>query len=194
MHHPRIFLARHGVTQANVDRVHAGLSDVPLLEQGREQAHALAERVLSLPIGEMWTSPLRRARETAEIVATRCRLPPFVDDDLRELEAGPWEGLSDAQIRQRFPEQFERWQADPAAFRLTGRETLESVRRRMVAAVDRIRARGSGSLLLSHSEPLRVLRVHYTGDPLNCFAEYMPEHAQLLELVQNDGRTLLRPA
>lgn len=194
MNEPRLYFARHGVTQANLDGVHAGAQPIPLLEEGREQARRLAERVCALGIDEVWTSPLARARETAGIVAARCGVPLREDPDLRELEVGPWEGLSDEQIRQRYPEEFGRWQADPAGFDgLPGRETLQAARRRVVAAVERIAARGVRALVVSHSEPIRLLRVHYAGDELNAFAEFMPEHAQLLELAPAEEGAELRP-
>jgi broad specificity phosphatase PhoE len=190
----RVYLARHGVTQANLDATHAGMSDVPLLPEGREQARRLAERVSALgSIKAVWTSPIRRARETAEIVAQHCGLPLLEERELREMEVGEWEGLTDDQIRERFPDAFRRWQQDPASFRLPGRETLDAVRGRIVAAVEHISARGVPALVISHSEPIRLLRVHYSGRDLNRFAEFMPGHAQLLELAREDGRIELRP-
>jgi len=194
MEGPRLYLARHGVTQANVDRVHVGMQPVPLLEEGREQARRLAERACSLGVEEVWTSPVARARETAAIVAARCGVPLREDPELRELELGPWEGLSDEQIRERFPEELARWEADPAGFDgLPGRETLPAAQRRVVAAVERIAARGVRALIVSHGELIRLLRVHYAGAELNAFAEFMPEHAQLLELAATEDGMERRP-
>jgi probable phosphoglycerate mutase len=190
---PRIYLARHGVTQANLDRVHMGLLDVPLLAEGRAEARRVAELVHGLGVEEVWASPLRRARETAQIVAARCGVPLFVDAELREFEAGPWEGLTDAQIEARFPGDIDEWQRDPAAFRRPGRETLAALERRIVAAVERIRARGTTVLIVTHSEPIRLLRVHYADDELNRFAIFTPEHARLLELDLAGPRGALYP-
>lgn len=193
MSRPHLYLARHGVTQANLDGVRAGLTDIPLLEEGRREAHKLADRVAALEIVEVWTSPIARARETAATVAERCAIPLFVDPDLRELDPGPWEGLSDDQLRERFPDQFARWQTDPASFHIDGRETLAAVMRRTVAAVERILARRVDALVVSHSEPIRLLRVHYAHLDLNEFAAFEPGHAQLLELLPADGGYSLVP-
>jgi broad specificity phosphatase PhoE len=190
----RVYLARHGVTQANLDVIHAGMSDVPLLPEGREQARQLAERVSALGVETVWTSPIRRARETAEIVARHGGLPLFEDPNLREMDVGDWEGLTDDQIRDGYPDAFRRWQQDPASFRLRGRETLDAVRDRMVSALERIAASGGPALVISHSEPIRLLRVHYSDGDLNRFAEFTPGHVELLELAREDGRIELRAA
>lgn len=189
---PRIFLARHGLTQANVDRVHAGLRDDPLLPQGREQAEGLARAVAGQPVRVVWASPLSRARETAEIVARRLGLPLRLDEGLRELDAGPWEGLTDERIRERFPREFERWQAAPSSFRLEGRETLAEAQRRVVDAIERIRGEGADALIVTHSAAIRLARVHYAGEDLDCFATLEPDHCQLFELLEDAGGDCLR--
>jgi probable phosphoglycerate mutase len=189
----RTFLARHGVTQANLDRIHAGNTEIPLLGEGRLEAGRLADRAVRLGIREIWASPIRRARETAEIVAARGGTPLYFDRDLRELDAGPWQGLTDDAIRERFPAEFERWNSDPTSFTLSGRETLNEVRERMISAIERIRARQRTVLIISHSEPIRLLRVHYSGDDLNRFAEFMPGHGQLFELAPGPTGFELRP-
>lgn len=188
-----LYLVRHGVTQGNVDGVREGLEEEPLLPEGREQARRLAERVRALPVQEVWTSPLPRARQTAEIVAEACDLPLYVDADLRELDAGPWQGLTSEEIADRYPEPYRRWEEDPAAFQLPGRETLGEVQRRVVAALERIRARGRCALVVTHTAPIRLARVHYAGEHLNCFATFLPEHCTLLRLGGPEGQERLRP-
>ena len=190
---PVLYLARHGLTQGNVEGVREGLADEPLLPEGCEQARRLAAQVRDLPVQEVWTSPLARARETARIVAEACELPLHVDEDLRELDAGPWEGLTAGEIEQRYPEEYRRWEEDPGAFRLPGRETLGEVQQRVVAALERIRARGRCALVVTHTAPLRLARVHYAGEDLNCFATFLPEHCTLLQLGGPEGRERLRP-
>jgi broad specificity phosphatase PhoE len=187
-----LYVARHGVTQANLDGINEGLEDEPLIEAGREQARALAERVAGLGLREVWTSPLARARQTAEIVAEIHGLPLHVEPDLRELDPGPWQGLTQNQMAERDPEEFARWQADPAAFRMPGRETLEEVRARAVAALERIRARDARALVVTHTVPIRVARVHYAGEELNWFATFLPDHCVLMELAPDGDGTVLR--
>lgn len=178
----RLYLARHGFSEANLLRLHAGSGGWPLRPEGRKQAEALARQVQCLAITEIWTSPLPRARQTAEIVAGICAIPIFEDEDLRELDAGPWEGLTDDEVASRFPNDYRRWTSDPAGFVLPGRETLTDVMQRMVRAIDRRRSRGVEALIVSHCEPIRLLRVHHLGLHPNHFAEFLPQHCELLEL------------
>jgi probable phosphoglycerate mutase len=189
-----LYVARHGVTQANLDGINEGLEAEPLIEAGREQARALARRVAGLGLTEVWTSPLARARQTAEIVAAAHGLPLHVEPDLRELDPGPWQGLTQEQMAERDPEAFAAWQADPAAFRLPGRETLEQVRARAVAALERIRARDGLALAVTHTVPIRVARVHYAGEELNWFATFLPDHCVLMELAPEGEGSILRAA
>ena len=90
----RVLLARHGQTDWNAAGKIQGVSDVPLNERGREQAAALAGRVLDAgAISAVYTSPLKRARETAEIIGRRLGLEPVPVGALTELNFGDWEGL-----------------------------------------------------------------------------------------------------
>jgi broad specificity phosphatase PhoE len=188
-----LYLARHGVTAANLRWVNVGLDAEPLLPEGREMARELAERVRERGVEEVWCSPLARARETARIVADECGLPLYEDAALREMDVGPWAGLTDDEISRRFPAEFARWQADPAAFVMDGRETLPAVRQRVVDALERIRRRGRVSLVVTHTAPIRLARVHYAGLATNHFAQFMPANCQLLQLVEHGDGARVEP-
>ena len=101
-----ILLARHGQTDWNRERRWQGLADPPLNEVGREQARALARSLDGVAIDAVYASDLRRATETAEIVAARLELPVQTDPGLREIDVGEWSGLTTAEIEGRFPEAF----------------------------------------------------------------------------------------
>ena len=187
----RLYLARHGVTAANLKWVNVGLEADPLLPEGRQMARELAERVREVGMDEVWASPIARARETAEIVAEACGLPLYQDAALREMDVGGWAGMTDDDIARAFPDEFARWQRDPASFVMEGRETLPAVQQRVVAALERIRGRGRASLVVTHTAPIRLARVHYAGEPINQFAEFMPKNCELLQLVESGGGTRL---
>jgi broad specificity phosphatase PhoE len=95
---PRIHLIRHGETEWNRDGRIQGQSDPPLSETGREQAQALAETLAAEPIGELWSSDLRRALETAEPLAARLGLDVRVSPALRERSFGSNEGRVAAEV------------------------------------------------------------------------------------------------
>ena len=100
--HTTLYLVRHGETDANVSGIWQGSTDSPLNERGLAQARALARRVAreQLPISVIYSSPLRRARQTAEMVAKALGdLPIILDSGLAEYHLGEWEGLSYQQLK-----------------------------------------------------------------------------------------------
>jgi broad specificity phosphatase PhoE len=107
-----VLLTRHGTTTVGDGVMLGGQLDVPLADQGRQEAEALARRLAGVRIDRIISSPMARALETAQTLA-RGR-PVEIDDRLRELDYGRWEGLDYAEIDARDPELRARWEADPA--------------------------------------------------------------------------------
>lgn len=188
----RLYLVRHALTHANSAGRNVGKLDVSLSEEGMAQARELAERGSSLGIASVWTSPLARARETARVVGAELRVPVRVEEDLAEMGLGPWEGLSEDEIRGRYPAEHARWQADPSALDLPGHEGLGPTQVRAVAAVERILARGEDALCVTHLGVLRVVAAHYECRELNAFASITPGHGELFELRRSNGGTRWR--
>ena len=104
-----ILLARHGETDWNREGRFQGHADPPLNETGRAQAAELAAELEGVELAAVYSSPLRRAVETAAVVAAEHGLEPVAVDALREVDVGSWQGLTRAEIEARFPEQFARW-------------------------------------------------------------------------------------
>ena len=100
---------RHGETDWNFVGRWQGHSDTPLNDAGREQARGLAATLDR--VDAIYSSDLARARETAEILAERLGLPVRLDERLRERGFGSWEGLTSAEIEERFPDSYRRWRA-----------------------------------------------------------------------------------
>ena len=100
----RLLLVRHGETDWNAAGRIQGCTDTPLNARGRAQAAALAEKLRSSERAEaLYTSPLRRAAETAEIIGSALGLRPEPVEALREISFGVWEGCSWAEIQRRWP-------------------------------------------------------------------------------------------
>jgi broad specificity phosphatase PhoE len=155
-----LILARHGETDWNREGRFQGHADPPLNERGREQAHALAQLLDHEPLDAIYSSDLRRAHETAQIVAEQKGLPVLVDPELRERDVGPWTGLTLSEIEQRFPEQIRLWREGT----ISAGETRESLGARVVEAARRIaRAHPDGHVLVvTHGGAARMLR-HAAG-------------------------------
>src|SRR5262245_6910553 len=94
----RLYLVRHGATQLSAENRFAGAVGVDLSEEGRDQVKRLARRLADDRIAALYTSPLSRTRETAEILAAPHRLPLRARDGLREISHGRWEGLTRAEV------------------------------------------------------------------------------------------------
>ncbi len=152
-------LLRHGATPLSAERRFAGRGDIPLTDDGRRQAAAAAARLRERGgIDVIVTSPLRRARRTAEAVAEASGAPLVVDDDLVEADFGTWEGLSFAEASAKSPEEMTAWlgSADAAP---PGGESFADVARRVLRALDRLLEAYPERtvVLVSHVTPIKTL-------------------------------------
>lgn len=147
MSHPavtRILAIRHGETAWNVDSRIQGHLDIPLNDQGREQARRLALSVAGEDLAAIYCSDLSRAHATASAVAEATGLPLVVDKGLRERAFGAFEGLSFTEIEQRWPEQARRWRQRDPLFAAEGGENLQAFYARCIDAVRALAERHAG--------------------------------------------------
>lgn len=160
-----LFLARHGETDWNRDHRWQGHADTELNELGRGQARELAERLADEPIAAVYASDLSRARETAEIVARIRGLSVNIDERLREINFGDWEGLTTAEIEERFPEAAEEWRTNDGFHEFTGGETYGQMGERVVAALGEIAGAHPDEhvLVVLHGGPIRGVLAHAAG-------------------------------
>ena len=148
----RVLAIRHGETAWNVDGRIQGQLDVPLNEMGRWQVHRLALAVAEEDIAAVYSSDLLRALETAQAVSRGCGDPIVTDVGLRERGFGEFEGLSYAEINERWPEMAERWRRRDPTFGAPGGETLNEFYARSIATASRLAALHPGQTiaLVSH--------------------------------------------
>ncbi|HEU0130101.1 MAG TPA: bifunctional RNase H/acid phosphatase [Mycobacteriales bacterium] len=155
-----LLLLRHGQTAMSVERRFSGSGDPPLTQVGRAQAAALAGRVAAMPgpFAAVVSSPLARARQTAEPVAAALGLDVVVDERLRETDFGAWEGLTFGEIRERDPEGLQDWLDDPAV-PAPGGESFAQVGRRVRQARDALLAEHGGAsvVVVTHVTPVKLL-------------------------------------
>ena len=158
-----LLLARHGETDWNGERRWQGHSDQPLNDTGRGQAAELAASLAGTPISAIYSSDLARARETAEIVAERLGLAVVVDAGLREVDVGSWSGVTHDEIRQRYPEEFARWQEGGQGWE--GGESYDEMGERAVATLLRLADRHAGEtiLVVAHGGTIRACRAAAAG-------------------------------
>jgi broad specificity phosphatase PhoE len=185
-----IFLARHGESDWNVAKRFQGHSDRPLTERGRQQAHALADLVAAQEIDAVYTSPLSRARETAEIVAARTGLEPVALLELREVDTGSWSGLSRADVEARFPEGFTRWRSGGSGWE--DGESYEEMAERVIGALRTIAEDHPDGrvLIISHGGPIRAIHAAAEGVAIKDYRRLRPvePNARLSAVAVENGR------
>ncbi|WP_433679661.1 bifunctional RNase H/acid phosphatase [Nocardia sp. CA-119907] len=195
----RFLLLRHGQTALSLERRYSGRGNPPLTDLGREQA-ARAAKMLAAKggIAAVVTSPLGRARETAEAAATALDVPVHVLDGLIETDFGDWEGLTFLEAAQRDPQLHARWLGDPSTPAPNG-ESFDQVRERVEAARRDLVARypGQNIVVVSHVTPIKTLlqlalgvgpsllyRLHLDLASLS-IAEFYPDGGSSVRLVND---------
>ena len=153
----RVMVVRHGSTEHSAERRFSGRNDLPLNDVGTAQAAALAARDLGA-VDVVLSSPLRRARQTAEGIAAARGLSVQLVDDLAEVDFGVFEGLTMAEARAAQPDALEAWLAS-ADVAPPGGESFASVARRVRRARDAFVAEfeGRSVVLVSHVTPIKTL-------------------------------------
>jgi broad specificity phosphatase PhoE len=152
-----IVLVRHGETEWSKAGRHTGITDLPLTADGLAEARAVAPWVRRRDFDLVLCSPLRRARETAEVTGYAERIE--IDGDLAEWNYGDYEGLTTSEIRERRP-RWSVWDQGPA-----GGETVAEVAARVSRVIDRCEKVAGDVLVFAHGHSLRILTATYLGLP-----------------------------
>jgi broad specificity phosphatase PhoE len=151
-----VYLARHGQTAYNLEGRFQGQLPVPLDDTGRAQASELAERAATYGFAALWTSPLRRARETADVVARRIGLAPREEPRLMETYAGEWTDRSFADVRAQAPELFAAFLAGDPRFAFPGGESFAQQETRVAAALEDVERGAVPALVICHGMVIRA--------------------------------------
>jgi broad specificity phosphatase PhoE len=159
-----LILVRHGETDWNRENRFQGRADPPLNALGRRQSAELADALVGEAIARVYTSPLRRASETAGIVADRLGLEVEPLEPLQEIDVGAWSGLTREEVAATFPAEYARW-LERAPHGFENGETYEQLAARVVPAIRDLAARHPSEtvLVVTHGGPSRVLQAHAAG-------------------------------
>ena len=155
----RVFLVRHGATTLTAEDRFAGETDVPLADEGREQARRLATRLRQEKIRSVFASPLGRTVETARILAEPLGCEVQTRDGLREISHGHWEQLTRREVEEQFPDEAAEWERDPYTFAPEGGESGLMVTARALPVLIQIVREHPGEtvLVVSHKATIRLL-------------------------------------
>ena len=179
----RIFLVRHGETQWNQTHRFQGRMDIPLNQEGKNQARALALTLKDEPFIAIYSSPLIRAIETARLIKKFHPSTPLIKEEgLTEMDLGEFDGMEAAYWSAHYQDFFETWRSTPGCLRMPGGENLQEVQIRAIDTLERITKlypSGSTLLLCSHNFVNRTILCHALGFPLDRFRDVKQDTATL---------------
>lgn len=158
-------MVRHGETQLNVECRFLGRLDVPLNETGKKQATFTRAALRNEKIDIAYTSPLKRASETAEIICDGRNIDIIPYYGLREISCGDWEGYNGDEVEERWPGQIALWGNEPDNVRIQNGDTFQEVAERIETAFFEIveKERGKTVLITSHMICLQLLMLGFIG-------------------------------
>lgn len=161
----KLLLVRHGDTTLNSAERYWGQSDVELSAAGIRQAERLCDRLATQSIDVIYSSDLQRALATAKIIASRHQSEVTICPELREINFGKFEGLTFAEITQRYPEMAKLWTDWSLQLKFPDGESVDELNTRVSKFLDRLKKNAPEEtiLIVAHSAPLRLIICHLLG-------------------------------
>ncbi|HEX3343788.1 MAG TPA: histidine phosphatase family protein [Polyangiaceae bacterium] len=168
-----LHLVRHGDTLQAAEGYFAGDIDPPLTDGGRAQADALGTLAAGLDLAAVYVSPKLRARQTAEPILRAAGLEAVVDDGLREIAYGAWEGRKESEIKTADAAAYAAWSQDPALVSPPGGESAFAIAARALPCLVRARREHPDGrvMFVSHKATIRVIVCALLGVPLGRFRD-----------------------
>jgi broad specificity phosphatase PhoE len=190
----KLLLIRHGHTEWNELGKAQGRTDIPLSKTGHEQAQALADALRNEKPEAVYTSPLRRAVDTARYIGIASSADVIVEDALTEIQFGEWEGLSFEQIGKTYRGVYAVWRDTPFDCSVPKAESLKEVLDRCVDLLDiwQKRHKDGTIAVISHTLPIKMMIAYLIGLPYNRIHALRLDNTGRTELiVKPDGRNIL---
>ncbi|MBQ3116360.1 MAG: histidine phosphatase family protein [Clostridia bacterium] len=162
----KFIVIRHGHSVSNKEKTYTGQLDVALSSEGIDQAKSLAEYLYeNYKVDSVYSSNLIRAKHTADFVAEKFGLPVIIEEDLKEMYCGKWEGLTAEQAEALYPEDFLDWQTNLEDGRCTDGEWMSEIKSRAVRAIKKIAEENDGKtvVIVSHGCVIRALQGEWLG-------------------------------
>lgn len=154
----KIYLVRHGKIDCGEKKLYIGTTDLPLCEEGIKQARALKDFFIPIDLEKAYVSPLKRCRQTSELILEGKIVESTIVEDLKEIHMGTWEGKSFEHIKKQFPEQFEERGCNIDTFVPPMGESFELLQKRVIPVFESIVKNTAGNILIvAHAGVNRVI-------------------------------------
>jgi broad specificity phosphatase PhoE len=186
-------LVRHGQSTWNDQGRIQGQLDPPLSELGREQARRVAERLSGRRFAAFYTSDLSRTQETAAAIAQAIGMEPVANPQLREVGLGAWEGMTAAEVAERYPAEWERWRAMPSWDSVPGAEgsaRFETRVRGVIADLLDHHAHGD-VLVVTHGGVIQVALGEVVGRTGSALVPFVIDNCSISTIVRGARRTVI---
>jgi broad specificity phosphatase PhoE len=184
----KLILIRHGETLSNKEKRVQGISSVELSAIGIEQAHLLALSLKDYPIEAIYTSPLKRAIQTAEIINELHQKELHTDQDLMEMDYGDFEGVSFKKIMDVEKDFIDQWMTDPSSVKMPNGESLTQLQERAWRALKKIINKKENALVVSHNFTIATVICRIKNISLNEFVSACVGNAsKTIVSIEKDG-------
>lgn len=161
----KIYLVRHGRTAWNREEIFRGTKDIPLDEQGMEEARLAGDWLKVEKIDAVYSSPLSRSVETARAIASPHGIDVRILDGLYDINYGKWEGVSHDEVIRKWPDLYRKWKTEPHRVVFPDGESLDAVRKRSMDAVMKVVSLHPGNtvVLVAHRVVNKVILAAIIG-------------------------------
>ncbi|MBQ2679368.1 MAG: histidine phosphatase family protein [Firmicutes bacterium] len=203
----RLFLVRHGQTPWNAEKRYQGITDIPLSEEGRNQARLLADEFEKTHIDVIYSSPLQRAYDTAKEIASRKGIDIIVEDSFIEIDYGEWEGKTIPELTALYGDYHIETLKHPGddRYKFPGEGSFRNVLKRITPALDRImnepENEGKSVMIVAHGGILKLMTLYLLGLDVDFYPKFWMDNTGVnifderfgdLTLIRLNDKTHLR--
>ncbi len=182
----KIYLLRHGETEYSQRGAYCGALDAGLTPEGHQMAQTFADAYRSIPWADVYVSPMKRAIATAQPLCDALCMPMQMRDGLREISYGAWEDQELDYVRQRYEQDYLRWQTDPAWNPPTGGETAIQIAARALPVITEIESgyKTGDVLVVSHKATIRIVLCSLLGIDVGRYRDRINAPAASVSIVK----------
>ena len=181
----KIYLVRHGETDWNLKGKIQGSCDIELNETGIKQAAELSNKMLekNYKFTKIYSSPQKRALQTAKILSESTDIECIVVDNLKEMDLGKWEGLSWTEAKEKYPLEYEEWFLKRRYTKTPGGESYEEMLERVLESLYKIIDENSDNVVVvSHRAVIMSLQCYITNTPFHKMTKFKTDNTSILEI------------
>ncbi|MGL5175697.1 MAG: histidine phosphatase family protein [Cetobacterium sp.] len=187
----KVILVRHGESELNVKGVYYGVLNPGLTEEGKEQAKKTRDILKEINYHKIYSSDLKRALDTAEIINSK-ELKIFVDEDLRELNFGIFEGHTYEELLEKYPEELEKSQKSWENYNYITGESVVELQNRAINFIDKKVNLDEDTVLVTHWGIINTILSHYFSNGLDAYWKFSVKNAGVVIIEFSDGYPILK--